>query len=116
MTSMLLTVNCTRGATCGVAAAFIRQEIARRWAFLSLAPDETRERKRVVLAVFGAIARRQLLFRGVLARLFFGHLAHQCAITCHERRHLLEGVAVPLLEFHHARSLVVFTARLDRRE
>src|SRR5512138_167395 len=71
---------------------------------------------RVASAILAAIARRELLFRGVLARLFLGHLAGQRSIARHERRHLLEAGPVPLLELHHPRAFMVFAARLDRGE
>src|SRR5262245_1842313 len=63
-----------------------------------------------------AIARRDLLLRGVLARGLLDHLAHHLAIAGHERRDLLETVAGPLLELDHAGAFVVGAAGLDRRE
>src|SRR5690242_20785617 len=68
------------------------------------------------LAFLRAIARRDLLLRGVLGGAILDHLAHQRAITGHVIGELREFRAVPLLELHHARPFVVEAARFYRRE
>src|SRR5689334_14004319 len=63
-----------------------------------------------------AVAQRDLLLRRVLVRAVLDHLAHQRAIARHERREVVELLAVPLLELDHARAFVIEAARLHRRE
>src|SRR5438477_11977127 len=115
MTSMLFTVSCACGGDCGAAAALMRaSECVMTYAALPRPYRGTRE-SNVASAVLRAIARREFLFRGVLASLFLGHLANHGPVAGHERRHLLELLAVPLLKFHHTGAFMIFAARLDRR-
>src|SRR4029453_11222183 len=79
-------------------------------------PRNEAARRRSRSVFLPAIARRDLLLGGVLGRGLLDHLAHHLAVAGHERRHLLEAVAGPLLEFDHARALVVGATGLDRRE
>src|SRR5437763_9715695 len=116
MTSMLFTVSCACGGDCGAGAALMRlSDCAVTYAALPRPNGGTRESD-FASAVLRAIARRDFLFRGVLAGLFLGHLANHGPVAGHERRHLLELLAVPLLKFYHAGAFMIFAARLDRRE
>src|SRR6476661_853739 len=81
------------------------------------APSPRGERaKRERSVLLAAIADRDLLLRRVLVGRLDDHLAHHLAVAFHERRHLLEAAARPLLELHLAGSLMVGAGRLDRRE
>src|SRR5437660_7077629 len=87
-----------------------------------LAPTLCRDREREDaldsnrLHLLAAVARRDLFFRRVLCSGFLDHLANHFTVAGHERRYLLEAVAIPLLELHHSRAFVIRAARLDRRE
>src|SRR5438477_9584550 len=71
---------------------------------------------RIGLHLLAAVARRDLFLRRVLCSGFLDHLANHFTVAGHERRDLLEAVAVPLLELHHSRAFVIRAARLYRRE
>src|SRR5213078_4837151 len=76
-----------------------------------------RESSWVVWSAFlPAVAWGQLLFACVFCGGLLDHFAHHRAIAGHVRADLLEAGAIPLLELHHARAFVVFTAGFDRRE
>src|SRR6186997_1828610 len=122
MTSMLLTLRqgfpatpATGSGACRLGRAVDIDGSGRT----SCSGGRCRERRGRTLgrSVFlAAIARRDLLLRRVFGCLFYGHLAGQRPVAGHERGHLLEAVAIPLLELDHPRALVVGAARLDRRE
>src|SRR6185369_16931837 len=114
MTSMLLTDRYAELAGCGWVDMFVRREAAHP-ARLPGTPGRLSFRARG-LAFLRAVARRDLLFRRVLAGSLLDHLAHHRAVAGHEWRDLLEPRAVPHLELDHARALVIHAARLDRRE
>src|SRR5690348_2097544 len=63
-----------------------------------------------------AVARRDLLIRGVFGGALLYHLLGQRAVAGYERCQRLEFLAVPLLELDHARAFVIGAAGLDRRE
>src|SRR5690242_9346435 len=108
----------TRRATCGAVSASIGADMLLTLP-VSIGPrpsPRSGERDGAASAFLAAVARRDLLFRGVLAGLVLDHLAHHRTVAGHERRDLHELAAVPALELHHAGAFMVRAAGLDRRE
>src|SRR5579864_4312229 len=60
-----------------------------------------------------AIARCNLLFCGVLGCALLDHVMHHRTVPRHESGQSVELLAIPLLELHHARPLVIRAAGLD---
>src|SRR5215813_236650 len=62
-----------------------------------------------------AVARLDVLFLRVLARVFFDLRAHELAVGLHPVADDLPFLSVPLLELHQARAFMVHARDLERR-